>query len=106
MSWIILIIAALFEIGWPLGFKLSMLYPERHWLYLGLGILSYALSGVLLYIAQKTIPISTAYVVWGGAGAVFTFLIGIFLFGDSASVLRIMSACLIVLGIVGLELFA
>lgn len=104
MAWIILIIAAVFEVGWPLGFKLSEVYPERFWLYISLAIVSMALSGLFLYFAQKNIPVSTAYIVWTGIGAVGTFLIGITFFGDSASLLRMLFALLILVGVVGLEM--
>lgn len=104
MYWILLLIAAVFEVGWPLGFKLSNVYPERFWTYISLAVLSMTLSGVFLYFAQKGIPISTAYIVWTGIGAVGTFLIGIFFFGDPASILRMFFALMILVGIVGLEL--
>jgi len=103
MAWFYLIIAAVFEVGWPLGFKLSSLHPERFWTYISLASLSMLLSGVFLYFAQKTIPVSTAYIIWTGIGAIGTFLLGIFCFGDSASILRMFFALLILVGIVGLE---
>ena len=103
-AWIYLIIAAVFEVGWPLGFKLSGLHPERFWTYISLAVISMALSGVFLYLAQRTIPVSTAYIVWTGIGAVGTFLLGIAFFNDSASLLRMFFALLILVGIVGLEL--
>lgn len=103
-AWILLIVAAVFEVGWPLGFKLSGLHPERFGLCIALSVVSMALSGVFLYLAQRTIPISTAYIVWTGIGAVCTFAIGIAFFGDSASVLRMSFAFLILAGVVGLEL--
>lgn len=106
MAWILLIIAAVFEVGWPLGFKLSAVYPDRFWPYISFAIISMALSGLFLYLAQKTIPVSTAYIVWTGIGAVGTFLLGICCFGDSASLLRMFFALLILIGIVGLELTA
>lgn len=104
MYWILLLIAAVFEVGWPLGFKLSNVYPERFWTYISLAVISMTLSGVFLYFAQKGIPVSTAYIVWTGIGAVGTFLIGIFFFGDPASILRMFFALMILVGIVGLEL--
>lgn len=106
MHWVLLLIAAIFEVGWPLGFKLSDVHPEKFWLYISLAILSMALSGVFLYFAQKTIPVSTAYIIWTGIGAIGTFLIGICWFDDSASLLRMFFALLILVGIVGLELTA
>ena len=104
MHWLLLIIAAIFEIGWPLGFKLSSIQPERFWTWITFAIISMALSGVFLYCAQREIPVSTAYIIWTGLGAIGTLLIGILLFGDSASLLRMFFALLTLLGIVGLEL--
>lgn len=104
MAWFYLIIAAIFEVGWPLGFKLSGLHPEKFWTYITLASLSMLLSGVFLYFAQKTIPVSTAYIIWTGIGAIGTFLLGICCFGDSASVLRMFFALMIFVGIVGLEI--
>lgn len=62
-----------------------------------------SLSGLFLWLAQKTIPIGTAYAVWTGIGAVGTLFVGIIYFGDSASIWRLLSALLIVVGIVGLK---
>ena len=62
------------------------------------------LSGIFLFIAQKTIPIGTAYAIWTGIGAAGTFLIGIIFFKDSSDWLRMISFSLIVLGIIGLKL--
>lgn len=104
MHWLYLLIAAVFEVGWPLGFKFSGLHPERFWLYIALATISMALSGVFLYLAQRTIPVSTAYIVWTGIGAVGTFAIGVAFFGDSASLLRMFFALMILVGIVGIEL--
>lgn len=104
MSWLYLIVASVFEVGWPLGFKLSGVHPERFWTFIALAIVSMTLSGVFLYLAQRTIPVSTAYIVWTGIGAVGTFAIGILFFGDSASLLRMFFALMILVGIVGIEL--
>ena len=62
MAWILLIIAGLFEIGWPLGFKLASMHSKYFIWFIGLSILSMGLSGYFLYLAQKSIPIGTAYV--------------------------------------------
>lgn len=104
MPWLYLIIAAIFEVGWPLGFKLSGLHPERFWTYISLASISMLLSGIFLYFAQKSIPVSTAYIIWTGIGAIGTFLLGICFFGDSSSILRMFYALLILVGIVGLEI--
>lgn len=101
-AWILLFIAALFEMGWPLGFKLSETTAHRvPWLVFA-GI-SMVLSGIFLWHAQKTISIGTAYAVWTGIGASGTFLIGILFFKDPVSMLRILSFLLIVMGVIGLK---
>lgn len=103
MSWIYLIVAGILEIGWPLGLKLSQGGAMKNW-GITIAIVSMAISGGLLLLAQKEIPIGPAYAVWTGIGAVGTLLVGIAFFGDSGSVWRLLSALLIVIGIVGLKL--
>lgn len=104
MAWLFLILGGLFEIGWPLGFKLAATTQHRV-LFIGMSIVSMALSGLFLYMAQRTIPIGTAYAVWTGIGAVGTLAIGIVFFHDPAGFMRLLSALLIVVGIVGLKIF-
>ena len=103
ISWLSLLLASIFEIGWPLGFKLSHGSPRKI-LWIALAVVSMALSGYFLYLAQKTIPVGTAYVVWTGIGAVGTLLIGILCFGDSSSMLRLFSALLIIVGVIGIKI--
>ncbi|RPJ35498.1 MAG: multidrug efflux SMR transporter [Planctomycetaceae bacterium] len=102
-EWLYLLIAGVFEIGWPLGFKLSQTTRFK-WLFIALAVLSMALSGFFLWLAQRDIPIGTAYAVWTGIGAAGTFLIGLAFFADPASLLRILSFLLILTGVVGLKL--
>ena len=98
MAWFYLILG-----GWAVGLKLSQSMPVKIWGIL-IAIFSMALSMFLLYVAQRTIAIGTAYVVWTGIGAVGTLLMGIFFFGDSAGFWRLFSAALIVLGVIGMKL--
>ncbi len=101
-AWLSLILAGLFEIGWPLGLKNASGPNMIAW---GLfAVVCMGISGALLFQAQKTIPIGTAYAVWTGIGAVGTFALGIAFFGDSAGLMRIGAASLIVLGVIGLKL--
>ena len=104
MSWLYLIIAGIFEVGWPLGFKLASTYTKYNIIFVVLSVISMALSGVFLYIAQKSIPIGTAYVIWKGVGAVGTLLIGILFFGDSADFWRLFFITLIIIGIIGTKI--
>lgn len=102
-AWTYLIVAALFEIGWPLGFKLSQ--TTRYRLpFLGLAVACMALSGLFLWMAQRHISIGTAYAVWTGIGAAGTFLIGIAFFGDAVAPLRILAFLLIVTGVAALKI--
>jgi quaternary ammonium compound-resistance protein SugE len=102
MSWIYLIIAAVFEVGWPLGFKLAQITTYKI-LWISFAVVSMTLSGFFLYIAQKGIPIGTAYSVWTGIGAVCTFLIGVAFFHDAMSMLRFLGIVLVVAGVVLLK---
>lgn len=102
MSWIYLLIAAIFEVGWPLGFKLSAI-TEHKILWIFFAIVSMILSGYFLYIAQKEIPIGTAYAVWTGIGATCTFIIGILAFHDVLSMMRLFGAVLVITGVVLLK---
>jgi hypothetical protein len=64
----------------------------------------WAISGALLFLAQKEIALGTAYAVWTGIGAAGTFLIGIWLFGDPGSLGRYLGVVLIIAGVVTLKL--
>ena len=104
MNWIYLLLAGIFEIGWPVGLKLSQGQPSMKIAGIGIAVISMILSGFFLWSAQKTIPIGTAYAVWTGIGAVGTFAVGILYFNDSASIWKMLSVLLIVIGLVGLKL--
>ncbi len=103
MHWLYLFIAGLFEIGWPLGFKLSIVTDNKAF-WIGFAIISMGLSGFFLWLAQKQISIGTAYIIWTGIGAIGTFVIGIIFFKDPVNTIRILSAFLIIVGIVGLKI--
>lgn len=102
MNWFILIIAGLFEVGWAVGLKYTEGFT-RLWPTVGT-VLSMIVSLALLGIAMKSVPVGTAYAIWVGIGAVGTAILGIFLLGESANTMRLLSLGLIVAGIVGLKL--
>jgi quaternary ammonium compound-resistance protein SugE len=102
-AWIYLICAGLFEIGWPVGLKMTHT-PGRVALGVVLAVACMAVSGYLLLQAQKTIPMGTAYAVWTGIGAAGTFLVGLFFYGDPAGLLRILGVLMIVAGVATLKL--
>jgi len=104
MAWVYLTIAGIFEWGWPVGLKLGLTEAGPRWGWISFSVVCMAISGLLLLLAQKTIPMGTAYAVWTGIGAVGAFLIGIFFFGEAAAFARFFFVGLIVAGIVGLKL--
>ncbi len=101
MSWPLLILAGLFEIGWAIGLEysdgLSKPVPA-----LGT-VVALIISMVLLAQAIKDLPIGTAYAVWTGIGAVGTASLGIILFDEPATLARIGFISVILVGIVGLH---
>jgi len=103
VAWTYLILAGLCEIGWPVGLKLGWTDDGPRPLWIGFAILCIGLSGALLLLAQRAIPMGTAYAVWTGIGAVGTFALGILAFGDPAAPLRIAAASLIIAGVIGLK---
>ena len=103
MAWVFLLLAGCFEIGWPIGLKLGWTGQGIRWLWIVFAVVCITSSGALLLLAQREIPMGTAYAVWTGIGAVGAFLVGVWAFGDSGSLIRFASVGLIVLGIVGLK---
>ncbi|MFZ5580078.1 MAG: DMT family transporter [Pseudomonadota bacterium] len=103
MSWFYLLLAALFEIGWPVGYKLSTL-PGLRWMGFCIALVCIGLSGAFLWLAQREIPIGTAYAVWSGVGAAGTFLVGLWFFGEPSSLMRYFGIILILSGVVVLKL--
>lgn len=102
MAWFYVLLASVLEIGWALGLK-QVQKPGQAWVWAPT-IMGMALTYVLLYMAVRTLEIGTAYAVWTGIGAAGTAIMGIILFGESTSALKVVSIVLIVAGIVGLRL--
>jgi quaternary ammonium compound-resistance protein SugE len=101
MAWIILMLAGLFEVAWAVGLKytdgFTRLVPSVATL------AAMAVSVGLLALAVKTLPLSTAYAIWTGIGAVGAVVLGIVLFHESASPARLACLALIIVGIIGLK---
>lgn len=104
MAWTYLIIAGMFEWGWPVGLKLGLAAAGLRWGWIGFAAACMVASGGFLLVAQKTIPMGTAYAVWTGIGAVGTFFLGLLLFSEPATLARFFFVGLIVIGIAGLKL--
>ncbi|MDQ4126591.1 MAG: quaternary ammonium compound efflux SMR transporter SugE [Actinomycetota bacterium] len=102
MTWILLLVAGVFEIGFALGLKYSEGFT-RVWPTLGM-VAAGAASFYLLSLSMKSLPVGTAYAVWTGVGAAGTAILGILLLGESGGLFRMLSLFLIVAGVVGLRL--
>ncbi len=104
MSWIILVMAGLCEVGFAfcLG-KTKGLEGLPYWEWMTGFVILYILSAVLLAKATQTLPIGTAYPVWTGIGAVGSVLIGIFFFHEPATFWRIFFISTLIISIVGLK---
>lgn len=104
MNWIILIIAGLFEITFTfcLGKTRETTGNAMYFWYLGF-ILSLVISMALLMKATQTLPLGTAYAVWTGIGAVGTVLIGILVFKEPATFMRLFFITTLIGSIIGLK---
>jgi len=103
MAWIYLVLAGLFEIGWPVGLKMAQ---EENTRFFGISVAVafMGVSGFLLWLAQKQIPIGTSYAVWTGIGAAGTFFVGVLFYGDPSSLGRYLGIILIIVGVAALKL--
>ncbi|ASY56104.1 quaternary ammonium compound efflux SMR transporter SugE [Sinorhizobium sp. CCBAU 05631] len=104
MAWFTLLLAGLLEIGWAIGLKYTHGFTRLTPTVLTVG--SMILSVVLLGIAVRTLPLGTAYAVWTGIGTIGTVVLGIVLFAEPMTVVRLGCIGLIVAGIAGLKLAA
>jgi len=101
LAWIILILAGIFEVGWAYFLKQSdglSKFTAAFFFFITL-----ILSMVLLALSLKKIPISLAYPVWTGIGAVGSVIVGIVCFGESLGLLRAIFVGLVLAGIIGLK---
>ena len=102
VAWLLLFIAGLFEVGWAVGLKYTDGFT-RLWPSVGTAVALVA-SMLLLATAVRTLPLGTAYAVWTGIGTVGTAVLGIVLFREPATAMRLVCITMIVAGIVGLKL--
>ena len=102
MEWIHLFIAGIFEISWAIGLKYShgftQIIPSV------ITVICMILSFYFLALALKNLPLGTAYAVWTGIGTLGTVILGIVLFKEPATAMRLFCILLIMSGITGLKL--
>lgn len=102
MAWMLLVLAGLLEVGWAVGLKYTQGFTRP--VPTVLTVLCIVVSMTLLGLSVRTLPLGTAYAVWTGIGTVGTALLGIVLFREPATAMRLVCIGLIVAGIVGLKL--
>lgn len=104
MKWVMLLLAGIFEVVWAIAMKysngFSILIPSI------ITAVTYILSAVFLALALKNMPLGVAYVMWVGFGIVGTAILGVLLFHEKLTLLQILSIILIIIGVIGLKLFA
>ena len=104
MAWFWLILGGLFEIGFTTALRFVDGFKNLPWTIAFLG--SVGISMALLEYAARTIPMGTAYAVWGAIGAVGTVVVGMLWFGEPATTVRMLLILVIVVAIAGLRLTA
>jgi quaternary ammonium compound-resistance protein SugE len=102
VAWIALVVAGLLEIVWATAMKQSQGFT-RLWPSV-ITITGMVISFALLSWSMRTLPLGTAYTVWTGIGAVGAFVLGIIVFGEAASAMRVLAAVMIVGGLVLMKL--
>ena len=102
MAWFWLILGGLFEVGFTTSLRFVDGFRNLPWTLAFL--VSVTISMALLEYAARTIPMGTAYAVWGGIGAVGTVLVGIAFFGEPAGLIRALLILVIIAAIAGLRL--
>lgn len=102
LPWLCLIIGGLFEVGFTTSLRYVDGFRNLPWTFAFLG--SVAVSMALLENAARAIPMGTAYAVWAGIGAVGTVMVGIALYDEPATLIRLMLILVIIAAIAGLKL--
>ena len=104
MKWFMLLLAGIFEILWAIAMKysngFSILIPSI------VTAVAYILSAVFLALALKYLPLGMAYVMWVAFGIIGTTILGVLLFSEKLSTLQMISVIFIIIGVIGLKLFA
>ena len=104
MAWFYLVLGGLFEVGFTTALRFVDGFRNLPWTLAFL--VSVAISMALLELAARSIPMGTAYAVWGGIGALGTVIVGILWFDEPATLVRILLIFVIVAAIAGLRLTA
>lgn len=104
MAWLWLILGGLFEVGFTTSLRFVDGFRNLGWTLIFL--VSVGISMALLELAARTIPMGTAYAVWGGIGAIGTVMVGMVWFDEPSTTIRLLLILAIVAAIAGLKLTA
>jgi quaternary ammonium compound-resistance protein SugE len=104
MAWVYLGVAGLLEVVWAYALKQSAGFAKPA--ETGIAIVAMIASFWVLSLAMKSLPLGTAYTIWTGIGAIGAFVLGVVVLGEAATPMRVISAALILAGIIGLKLAA
>ncbi|MBB4037487.1 quaternary ammonium compound-resistance protein SugE [Dysgonomonas hofstadii] len=104
MNWVFLLLASVFEVGFTFSLSKAkeVAAPQSYYWYIGFGVCIIT-SMVLLIKATQTIPMGTAYAVWTGIGATGTAILGILVFKEPASAMRIFFISTLIISVIGLK---
>lgn len=104
MEWIYLVAAGFLEVGWATGLKYSQgftrIFPSI------LTVTGMVASFYFLSLSLKSLPLGNAYAIWTGIGTVGTVVLGIILFKEPISIMRLFCIAFIFIGIIGLKLLS
>lgn len=101
MAWLELLLAGGLEVFWSTFMKLSEGFTRP--LYTVLTLIGLALSFLFLSQATRVLPLGTAYAIWTGIGAVGAVVVGIVIFKEPITALRMVFVVLLLTGIIGLK---
>jgi quaternary ammonium compound-resistance protein SugE len=102
IAWVALVTAGILDVGWAIAMKYAEGYTRLGWSIASLALL--AAFVFLLGRALQVLEIGTAYAVWTGIGAVGTLTMGVLLFGEGLSAMKIAGILLVIIGIAALKL--
>jgi quaternary ammonium compound-resistance protein SugE len=100
-AWLLLVLSGLLDVAWTVSMKLTQGYTRPGWT-----ALSIVLLAAFVYLLGKVLallPVGSAYAVWTGIGALGTVVLGVVLFGETVSALRVIGAVLVIAGIAALK---
>lgn len=102
LAWLMLVLAGALDVGWAISMKYADGYTHAGWSVVSLLVL--AAFVFLLGRALKVLEVGVAYSVWTGIGAAGTFVMGVVLFGETLSAMKLTGIALVLMGIVALKL--